>query len=212
MCFYFLLRRAYHRRFLSKLEMRPWMEPEEIQLLMRYYKRTRHYLEFGAGGSTYLACQYSNIRSIFSVEASEQWVENVAEKAPIQKRIAQGTLQIRFVDINADPTNWSRPKDDSKKDNWHHYYNPWEHIRFQPDFILVDGRFRVSCVLHCLTHVKPNTLIAIHDYAYRPEYHVVEEFLDCIEYASTLYIFRVKEKINWIRVDEVLKEADIDCS
>ena len=48
-----------------------------------------------------------------------------------------------------------------------------------PDFILIDGRFRVACALNLLkfTQVKKNLCkIIIDDYRNRKEYHILEKF------------------------------------
>lgn len=96
------------------------------------------------------------------------------------------------MDINGDDENWSYPKNDLKKRNWCYYFDPWEKVYFSPDFVLIDGRFRVACLLHLLLNTTDfSIMIAIHDYRDREHYHVVENFLDILECKETLYIFRI---------------------
>jgi len=67
---------------------------------------------------------------------------------------------------------------------WENYpAAPWRYFRSigqQPDLILVDGRFRVACVLESLLNLSPvnHTLILLDDYITRPHYQAVERFAD----------------------------------
>lgn len=179
---------------------KPRMEKSEIILLMKYYKKTTHYLEFGMGGSTLLACKFKNIKNIYSVEASEKWINTLKHHT---KHLQKNRLIIDYVDINGDDDFWSYPKDDSKKSNWPKYYNPWQKIPFEPDFILIDGRFRVACLLHILLKMKSLVFIAIHDYSIRENYHIVEKYLDIVECKETLYIFKIKPNIDMEEISTV---------
>jgi hypothetical protein len=60
---------------------------------------------------------------------------------------------------------------------------PWEKLRtrgIEPDRILVDGRFRVACVLQSILNLSSgsNCFVLVDDYLDRPEYRAVEEFTD----------------------------------
>lgn len=190
--------------------IRPHMHSNEIVLFMEYLKKSKKYLEFGLGGSTCLAIQYSNIEKIYSVEASSLWINKIKNYKQISQSIRNERLTIDYVDINGDDNHWSYPIDDSKKNNWHNYYDPWLKIEFDPDFILVDGRFRVACILNIIIifyddyNDDEQLYIAIHDYDFRPHYHIVEEFLEIVAFEKSLYIFTIKkglgrEKINQTR-------------
>jgi hypothetical protein len=67
---------------------------------------------------------------------------------------------------------------------WQRYPQaPWTHYRragVEPDLILVDGRFRVACVLESLLQLsEPHSCrILCDDYLHRPHYHVVERFAE----------------------------------
>ena len=178
---------------------KPRMETSEIVLLMKYLHNAVNYLEFGLGGSTCLACNYSNIKNIYTVEASEKWIELLKKYSLIQNHLSEKKIIIDYIDINGDDDNWSYPKNDVKKHNWKNYYNPWNSISFKPDFILIDGRFRVACLLHCLLNIyntDHNCVIGIHDYSIRDHYHIVEKFLNILEYKETLYIFTIRVYID----------------
>lgn len=191
------------------LKWKPHMEKDEILLFIKYLKHATTYVEFGSGGSTYLATQYPKIQNMYSVEASTNWINKLMLEPSIYTKVEKKGLTIEYVDINGDENHWSYPKDESKKNNWRKYYNPWSKISFlqkreltKPDkhnsrpnidFILVDGRFRGACVLHSLKYMNENTFLAIHDYTNRPFYHLVENFLEKVKQVNTLCIFRKKD-------------------
>lgn len=65
---------------------------------------------------------------------------------------------------------------------WQAYASaPWNYFRTiarQPDLILVDGRFRVACVLESLLNLSSQSDAEIYDYISRAHYHVAERFAD----------------------------------
>jgi len=74
------------------------------------------------------------------------------------------------------------------------------------DFVLVDGRFRVACFLKVLKASTPQTIIAIHDYTSRPQYHFVEKFADVIERSEELVAFRKKETIDETELNNAINQ------
>lgn len=145
-----------------KIPTVPWMPPEETALLTEKLKQSECYLEYGAGGSTVLASNIG-VKNIYSVESNRKFLNEIAKIAnfiPI------------YVDIG--PTKGlGYPLDESNKANWPQYTTkPWELC--SPDLILIDGRFRTSCLLHSLGYAAPGTTILMDDYRKRHHYHVVE--------------------------------------
>jgi hypothetical protein len=61
------------------------------------------------------------------------------------------------------------------------------------DFVLLDGRFRVSCFLEALHYLSETTVVAIHDYTQRPQYFLIEAFADRISQVDNLHFFRRKK-------------------
>ncbi|WP_232473249.1 hypothetical protein [Brachyspira sp. SAP_772] len=60
------------------------------------------------------------------------------------------------------------------------------------DTILVDGRFRVACVLNSIFYCR-NAVIIIHDFFNREYYNVLLNYLDIVEKADTLGVFKIKK-------------------
>jgi hypothetical protein len=152
-------------------------------------------LEYGAGGSTRLALELSNISSITSVESDPGFVDGlIAKHAEMSAAIKTGRL--RFLTVDIGPTkDWGYPTDKSKEYLWPNYaLCPFLH-GVRPDLVLVDGRFRVASALVSAIEL-PTATILIHDYGVRSDYHVLERFLEIEERADSLVRCRCKREID----------------
>ncbi|WP_052012594.1 tetratricopeptide repeat protein [Pectobacterium betavasculorum] len=180
----------------------PRMSEKETQLFERYVKKATRYFEFGSGGSTKLATR--NNVEVFGVESDKIWVETL--------KIEVGPLcKVEYVDIG--PTKaWGYPVDDTHRDKFPHYSEAILQYDRAFNFILVDGRFRVACALNAIKHTLENqkniadTVIFIHDFWDRPDYHVVLDFLDTSEKAETAGAFKIKDSINIVVLNKVLEK------
>lgn len=193
--------------------MIPFMNPDEIELLKKYFSRATNYFEFGCGGSTVLASQYQNIKSITSVESNIEWVDKVKGLLkPLEvsngssDQLFNDRFSYYYIDINANPKDWGRPKDKSKIENWHKYPEAILMTPILPDLILVDGRFRVACCLCSYKVMKEESFMLVHDYKIRKEYHIIENFFEIVETSDTLYVFRKKSNIDTNKLDKLLKQ------
>lgn len=75
------------------------------------------------------------------------------------------------------------------------YTNPKIKIKSKLiDLILIDGRFRVACCLHCYNIIDKNTCIIFDDFLNRPEYHIVLDYYDIIEKTSDNIMVILKKK------------------
>jgi hypothetical protein len=80
-----------------------------------------------------------------------------------------------------------------------YYAAPWTSFQSQgidPDLILIDGRFRVSCFLYSVLHCKPGVRILWDDYLNRPEYHFVENVLSPQGLIDDMTIFTTTENLD----------------
>lgn len=132
-------------------------------------------LEYGSGGSTVLAAEMAG-KTIFSVESDPAWLAmmqawfaaNPPASAPV----------LHHADIG--PTrDWGHPVDESGFRRWPGYaLSVWDRPDFRhPDVVLVDGRFRVACLLTTAFRITRPVTVLFDDYAGRRTYHGVEEFL-----------------------------------
>ncbi len=182
------------------------MTEKELELLNRELSKCSDYLEFGSGNSTQLAVSYPDIHKITVVESSASfWNERVACIDEVKKAIEKGMVKPLLVDIGT-TTMWGYPTDKSKKKNWPSYAKQAFEESSDYDLVLIDGRFRVACVLNACLQLKPNAKILIHDFYNRPEYHLVLRFLDEIEKVDTLGLFSVKEQNEKEQIAKLLKK------
>jgi hypothetical protein len=81
---------------------------------------------------------------------------------------------------------------------WANYVDaPWQELRkhrAEPDTILVDGRFRVACVLQSLLNLSSPSgcLILLDDYHDRPHYRAIEQFADISSVNGRMTVFSKK--------------------
>jgi hypothetical protein len=165
-------------------KMKITMSEAEIGLLRRFMTSSCSYFEFGMGGSTCLAAELVT-NDIHAIDSDPMWVANVRENiGETQKRIS-----LQHIDVG--PTGaWGTPIPNS---GCEHLYDAYSAsiagVGTKFDLVLVDGRFRVACVLQTLQSQRADTVVAIHDYHSRPKYHLVEDFARPICACHELYFF-----------------------
>jgi hypothetical protein len=177
-------------------DIKPHMSDAKIQLLNDSISRSKHYLEYGMGGSTILASKQS-LTSIVAIDSSEEWIGKV--HSSIEKTVYASNIYLLHADLGK-TSDWGYPIDENKVKNWPQYYaSPWikyRRLELSPDLILIDGRFRTSCFLFSLLHSETETRILWDDYLERPEYHFVEKALRPQGLIDDMAIFKVTEKID----------------
>jgi hypothetical protein len=145
------------------------MPPEESAFLRKAFSGAQVILEYGSGGSTLLAA--GGGRRVFSVESDRDWADRVAaELAHMSDR-----AQVHHVDIG--PTGeWGAPTDENAHRRFHTYaLSVWDRPDFVvPDLVLIDGRFRASCLVAVLLRATKPVTVLFDDYLRRRYYHGVE--------------------------------------
>ena len=181
------------------------MTESEIKLLEKSLKNCANYLEFGSGESTKLAVKFLNIKRIDSIESDKNFIEkNLLIDANIVQALDSNRLRIHFIDIG--PTKkWGQPVDASMKHLWPNYSTSIFNKNKDYDLVLIDGRFRISCVLNTILNIN-NIKILIHDFWNRPRYHIVLQFLNEIERADTLGLFKKKEYIDKLKIKSLIEK------
>ncbi|NDY95294.1 hypothetical protein [Wenzhouxiangella limi] len=155
----------------------PWMPDSAVEFLHNALNNAETYLEYGSGGSTLLAA-YCGCAHVYSVESDRAFLDKTAEQA----RSYNKKTQIVSVYVDIGPTKkLGYPVDSSKKLQWPGYATQvWsyvESVRHSPSLILIDGRFRVSCLAYSMLKANPGTTLLFDDYAKRPRYHVIEQLI-----------------------------------
>lgn len=154
-------------------------------------KGSKRYLEFGTGGSTYLAAKYGI--EFIAVDSDRFFLKSVQKKireAGYERPVGQ---TYHYADIGL-TGHWGRPigvrkPSAARLEKFRRYSDPPPAATaggLTPDLVLVDGRFRVACVLKSLRMLadKSGWTIAIDDYGDRPEYHEIADFAEVDHYVN----------------------------
>lgn len=183
---------TFGRWSVSDIKPVPHMDDEGRALLEARLDGAQCLLEFGAGGSSMTAARLK-VPTVISVESDADFL--AATNAAVR---AAGN-HTSFVGHHADigPTmEWGNPADRSKVHLWPRYCSSvWARIANeslpQPDLVLIDGRFRVACLLTTLLMARPGATILFDDYFDRPNYHRVEAWATPVGRAGRMAEFTV---------------------
>lgn len=149
--------------------------PDEAAALAAQYQQASVILEYGSGGSTLMASDMPDKR-IYTVESDRGWVDKLhawyVDHAPASMPL------LHHADIG--PTrNWGYPSDEATFRLWPGYAQSiWDHSDFlAPDAVLVDGRFRLACLLTVALRTDKPVIVLVDDYIDRPSYQDAEPLL-----------------------------------
>lgn len=132
-------------------------------------------LEYGSGGSTVLAGALPD-KTVFSVESDAQWAADL--QAWFVQNPPKSRVNLHAVDIG--PTgDWGAPVNQRGWRRYHHYpLSVWERDDFvHPDVVLIDGRFRLACLLAVLHRITRPVVALFDDYQNRKPYHRAEHLV-----------------------------------
>lgn len=155
-------------------EFRPvmWFPDEVRDFVQERYRAASFILEYGAGGSTVFAAGETDAQ-ILSIESDRDWAAKI-DLYLAQEGLARPGVQIRWIDIG--PTGpWGKPTRPRDWGKFHQYpMQPWHDAGLDPDLVLIDGRFRLGCLVAAALHCRRPLTVLIDDYAGRPAYHRAE--------------------------------------
>ena len=139
--------------------MTPWMDDTEIALILKHLYYTDTMLEWGSGGSTTYFPHFVN--KYYSIEHDEEWSKKIQEEI------------LPNVDFHYVPQNAPRtiPTQRSQFETYIGYVDTLGVDKF--DKVLIDGRARGWCAEYVLKYLHKDSIIFIHDFWNRPQYHVV---------------------------------------
>lgn len=167
------------------------MTTEEISLFRSTINNCESYLEFGAGGSTAIAC-YSGVQKVYSVETDLEFLRSFVSNFELDDFMRFGRLQIYHVDIGQTGA-WGAPVGSQDQKKWARYTNiSWPVTA--PNTVMIDGRFRVSVAarLYLEYNAKEHPNVLIHDYFGREHYTAVENFLVLEKKVGSLGLFKFR--------------------
>ncbi|MEI4470644.1 hypothetical protein [Frigidibacter sp. MR17.24] len=169
----------------------------EGERLRAAYAAAEVILEYGAGGSTVLAADMDG-KTITSVESDAAWI------AGMQRWFAAnpGRSPVTFHHADIGPTGrWGKPVDDERWRSFHLYpLGVWEREDFaHPDVVLIDGRFRVGCLLATAFQIRKPVTVLFDDYADRPRYAEVERWVEPDEICGRMAVYRLVPRLFPVR-------------
>ena len=180
--------------------LRANIHPKEIDLIQSYLSDKKIMLEYGCGGSTTIFPRY--VKKYYSIEHNLDSFWNVQQEIYNDKL---DNVEIHLCDIpKGVPTKreefWERyddnilyasehldtnipsfedcvyPKD---KYVWNEYIDYVDKLNVKLfDVILIDGRARTDCAYKVLNYIDKGSIVFIHDFWPRSEYHKVFEWYD----------------------------------
>jgi hypothetical protein len=154
---------------------------EDLSLFQKYIKKSKHYFEFGSGGSTTFASQIETIESIHSVESDKNWANKVL--AYVKKPI-----QLHLIDFK-NPGSWGSPGSQTTNEEKKAYSDAINKIT-TADTILVDGRFRVACALKAYSHMTEDSFLLFDDFLNRPNYHIILNYFIIVERGKIMVVLK----------------------
>jgi hypothetical protein len=172
------------------------MPDEQVDYLEKQLTKSRCFLEYGAGGSTYLAAE-KGVAKIYSVESDVEFARAV--RISTRKKFPELDLTILVPTIG--PTGkWGMPTDDAHAKQWPSYSTAiWSRIERDAssvDLVLIDGRFRAACFLASLLKAAPGTLILFDDYVGRESrYGVAARHAKQVETIAKMAVFEVGDNL-----------------
>lgn len=170
-----LIVREYRRKLIRKLRpgaiRDPWMRYWEIEIVddvLRALQPLRC-LEWGSGYSTLrFASLLPSDASWLSVEHDRTWHERVQGMAAAAEGI-RASVELHCAPPSRQP--WTDAHGDGCAEDLPGYIS-FPAARGPFDFILVDGRARVDCLVAARDMLRPDGVVILHD-ANRPYYHTV---------------------------------------
>lgn len=201
------------RNFLVSLEtnirLPILMTEDERELFVKSISESKEYLEFGSGGSTFIVLKTTKA-NIISIESDIDWINHMRDNKTIFEEEQFCRLKFVHIDIG-EISSMGMPKDKYKLESYPKYSEEIFKILDKNkidkiDTVLIDGRFRVACVLNTILNCNKNIKIIIHDFFNRDEYHIVLNYLDIIEKANTLGVFKIKENINKNEISNLIEQ------
>jgi hypothetical protein len=187
----YLLRPAESHDWAAKLD--PY-RGDRWSLLREALTDTTTFLEFGSGLSTLYVSSNFKCR-IRSIETDATWVEAVSHHT-------KGRAEILYVDLGP-VGKWGRPLSYRERGRFPSYWKLAFKDGYNPDLVLIDGRFRVATFLGCLKLTNPGTKIVFDDYPVRDNYRVIEEIVSPMKETRNQALFIRPDSLNLPEVHDL---------
>ena len=136
-------------------------------------------MEFGSGNTTIFASQ--NNLNYYSIESDRNFYNFLIKEKKIDNIIFYDLGFVQFYSYPLFEGKFLRSHYKKKAKNYaSRIFNLFKEKKILPDLILVDGRYRVLCMLHIFLFLKMknaiNTCVIIDDFENREYYFIIKEF------------------------------------
>ena len=105
-------------------------------------------------------------------------------------------IKANYITVDLQSNKLGYPGKNTNIQDWKKYIQSYKK-EYNADIILIDGKFRVACGLDIFSKIREESIILIHDYTYRKDYHILEIYYLKLETWGSLasFIKRPKAKI-----------------
>lgn len=168
---------------------KPPLSDEAAAALCDACKGAQVLLEYGSGGSTFLALD-AGVDFVASVESDAQGAADIG--VSLAGRFDADRFLVHHADIG--PTKaWGQPANRSGFRRYHLYATEiWDHPQFRhPDVVLIAGQFRVACFLATMIRCTRPVTVLFDDYIDRHSCHWIEELVPVQGMAGRMARFTV---------------------
>ncbi|MEZ5714393.1 MAG: hypothetical protein R3D85_03995 [Paracoccaceae bacterium] len=190
--------------------LKPCMSQNEAAMYREYVGRAKMVLEFGIGGSTGIAAEVPGVKLI-GIDSHPDWIARCKLDPRVAVLEREKRLDLKLVDIGT-VGDWGMPTDPTSLRKWPTYsMGIWNQLNGrQPDFVFVDGRFRLSCALQTVLNLPQANYLVMHDFWSRDFYHPILEFVEVIDRVDELGVFRPKPDADLRKLAKVACRTLID--
>ncbi|CEL92760.1 unnamed protein product [Vitrella brassicaformis CCMP3155] len=155
--------------------MKAMMPPAELEFLEKTLQ-TLHSgqvaLEWGSGGSTFFIASRVNV--LYSIENQPRWCDDMERKYADAMNTLRAAGRLVYLCANryAPTAQFGYPAD-SPENALKYFLASYIEVMdtvaalakvTHYDFVLVDGRYRLACLMHALKYIDADTKVLIHDF------------------------------------------------
>jgi hypothetical protein len=160
---------------------------EELQEFLTQLRGVRVYLEFGAGGTTRVACEYG-VQRVLSVDTDLDHCTELIAREHLRPFLDTNRLQMHHVHLGVVGQlghTLDRPHEFQVQS-----YLGQAALATGAQLVLVDGRYRVGCCAALYPCVNESTVILLRDYFTRPVYQAVSELYAVVRRVDGMAVLR----------------------
>ncbi len=173
-------------------------------------KKSKYYLEYGSGNSTFLSKNYK--KKFLSIETDKSFYRFI-KKNKIDEILYSNIGPTKYYSIPIIPTILLK-KNIKKYANLISFFK--KKFKNNPDLILIDGRFRVyvflAILIYCTNNIiNKSIIILIDDFKYRKKYHILKKLVK-IKLVGRMGVIKInnKTRIDQIKIKKNMKKYILD--